>query len=231
MVWIPSGSETTEAGAYGRSDRGASAVQRYARAVDVLRVVAREKGHRGRDLGGIPGAAGWRLRYLQFDVLRVGRCHRGQRRPGAHRVDPYSAGPEFGCPTAGQQLQRGLGRAVQAGRGGPEQRGLATEIDDHTFATTGHGRGDGRGEEVRRLDVDRVDPVEVRLRHGVGRAADSDAGVVDQDVGPAVENPGCLNREFARAARIGQVRRDEVGLAAGLNDGFDDFVATRLVPP
>ena len=182
---------------------------------------------------GVRGAGGARGGAVHHRLGRV-RFALGQFRgaddAGGDGVDPHAARPEFGGPGAGERLDRALGGAVERGERDAEAGDPGAEVDDGAAAGLRHRRGERRGEEERRLDVDGVDPVEGLLVGLRRRRAGEDAGVVDEDVDAAAEFPRGLlgQRPTGRRAAV-EVGAQEHGPAALRADPLDHRRAARFV--
>src|ERR1700748_3426005 len=171
--------------------RAAAAVHVEDRAMDETGLVAGQVADRRGDLlrGGRTSGRGQRGELVQLVAHHLGTL--GARRSRADRVDADPARAELRRPCLGEQGQRGLAGAVERHARDAEVGHHGQHVDDRAPAPGCHRGRELAGQDERRLDVDRVDRVDVLVAGARGGPEREHAGVVDQDVDvPAAEFDG-----------------------------------------
>jgi hypothetical protein len=178
--------------------------------------------------GGLGGEHLHRLRIVGEAAAEVGED--GPRRDG---VDADAARSELDGEVAGQHLEPTLHRGVDGVAGRRHARGRAGDV--HDGPALGDERQEGLREEIRPLEMDIEEAVEIRLRGLLERRAAAHAGVVDETVDAAPpegrrEAPLQIGAEAGKVLDAADVEGQGHGLAAPALDRRDGVVGEHDAP-
>ena len=226
-----------------QSARIHAAVDDELRPRHVARGIGRQIQHALRDLLGVAGTAERRRHFralLGIDrrVLPGARGFRRDLAPdrrvddaGMHRVDAdaVAEGGAFHRDRLRKQPHAALGRAIAGKTGRAAQARQRRHHDDGAAAGLAHRRQAMLHRQKHAVEIDRGLPPPVRQRHlGDRRHGDTDAGVRDQHVEPAVALHH-LGHDLDPALFAGDVVMQKGRLPARLLDPRDDLRALQIV--
>src|SRR5437762_13634261 len=141
--------------------------------------VGRQEDNRFRNFVRGTRPACWRLRCQLLKALAHRACPFRACWPRAHGINTDAARAVFRSPHLRQQIDRGLARAIEAHARRAVIGRHRRYIDDCSFASLRHWRSEFRDEEVRRLDIERIDALEHFFCHFMRWAEWINPGIVD----------------------------------------------------
>src|SRR5690606_28390572 len=189
---------------------------------DEAGVVAGEVADGRGDIGRSAQAAhGLQLLHALVDLVGEAGRHVGLDEAGGDDVGRHALAAEFAGKGLGETDEAGLGGGVVGLAGVAHHAGGAADVDDAAEAALHHGPGGSAAGDEGALEVHADDLVELLIAHAHQQVVAGDAGVVDEDVEPAVLGGDLFDRRAEGGAVADINGRDTRGSSCGLDGGLE----------